>query len=266
MGLRAQPAPKLLMHIIYLDEAGTGSDASHFVVAGLSFFERQIHHVSEEIDRLQTRYFPDARTPIEFHASALRAPDDHIGPPLDAIPRQERLTLLDEVYSTLIRSEPRLFAVVMEKDYVRSIGDEPYGHGFEQIVNRFDRMLSRLNRERDERNRGLVVIAESSYRQNLEALAQRIRVEGHRWGQLHNVTDIPYFAPARNTRLLQLADFVVNAVFGRYERGYARQFDRLAPLFDQEDGRLHGLLHLSHRSRDCYCPGCITRRTAFDGA
>lgn len=82
----------------------------------------------------------------------------------------------------------------MEKDYIRHLGDEPCGYGFEQIVSRFGRMLSRLNRERDERNRGLVVIAESSYRQNIEALAQRIRVEGHRWGQLHNVTDIPYFA------------------------------------------------------------------------
>ena len=44
------------MHIIYLDEAGTGSDASHFVVAGLSFFERQIYYVTEEMDRLQARY------------------------------------------------------------------------------------------------------------------------------------------------------------------------------------------------------------------
>ena len=254
------------MHIIYLDEAGTGSDASHFVVAGLSFFERQIYYVTEEMDRLQARYFPAAGEPIEFHASALRAPDSHIEPPLNTIPRAERLALLDEIYSALIRSEPRLFAVAMEKDYIRHLGDEPYGHGFEQIVSRFDRMLSRLNRERDERNRGLVVLAESSYRQNIEALAQRIRVEGHRWGQLHNVTDIPYFAPARNTRLLQLADFVVNAVFGRYERGYTRQFDRLAPLFDQEDGRLHGLLHLSHRPRECYCPGCISRRTTSGGA
>lgn len=63
------------MHIIYLDEAGTGSDASHFVVAGLSFFERQIYYVTEEMDRLQARYFPAASEPIEFHASALRAPD-----------------------------------------------------------------------------------------------------------------------------------------------------------------------------------------------
>ena len=121
-------------------------------------------------------------------------------------------------------------------------------------------MLARVNRERDERNRGLVVLAESSYRENLEALARKIWSRGHRWGQMHNIADIPYFAPARNTRLLQLADFVTNAVYGRYEGGNSRSFDKIARLFDQEDGRLHGLVHLSMRPRDCYCPACMARR------
>ena len=60
------------MHIIYLDESGTQAEARHFVVAGLSFFERQLHYASEELDRLQRQYFPDANEPIELHASALQ--------------------------------------------------------------------------------------------------------------------------------------------------------------------------------------------------
>ena len=252
------------MHIIYLDESGTQAEARHFVVAGLSFFERQVHYASEELDRLQRQYLPDANEPIEFHASALRASSDRARPPFDALSREQRFELLDATYEALIRSEPRLFAVAMEKEYIKQSGDEPYGHGFEQIVSRFDRMIDRVNGDRDERNRGLVVIAESSYRRNLEALARRIRAEGHRWGQLHNVTDIPYFAPARDTRLLQLADFVANAVYSRYEHGNSRQFDRLAPLFDQADGQMHGLLHLSRRRWECYCPACITRRTGAE--
>ena len=252
------------MHIIYLDESGMHSEARHFVVAGLSFFERQLHYASEELDRLQRQYFPDASEPIEFHASVLRASSDRARPPLDALSRDQRFELLDATYDALIRCEPRLFAVVMEKEYISQNEEERYGHCFEQIVNRFDLMIGRVNRERDERNRGLVVIAESSYRRYLEALARRIRMEGHRWGQLHHVTDIPYFAPARETRLLQLADFVANAVYGRYEHGNSWQFDRLAPLFDQADGQMHGLLHLSRRPRDCYCPACITRRVGAE--
>lgn len=252
------------MHIIYLDESGTQTEARHFVVAGLSYFERQLYYASEELDRLQQQYLPAASEPVEFHASLLRAPTEHVRPPFDVLSRQNRLQMLDATYDALVRSEPRLFAVVMEKEFISQTDDEPYGHGFEQIVNRFDLMIGRVNRERDERNRGLVVIAESSYRRNIEALARRIRTEGHRWGQLHNVTDIPYFAPARDTRLLQFADFVANAVYSRYEHGNSRQFDRLAPLFDQADGQMHGLLHLSRRPRDCYCPACITRRVGVE--
>jgi hypothetical protein len=76
------------------------------------------------------------------------------------------------------------------------------------------------------------------------------------------MADIPYFAPASNTRLLQAADFVANAVFGRYESGYARDFDIIAGSFDQDpdDGRMHGLVHLHPDTATCYCPACLTRR------
>ena len=253
------------MHIIYLDESGTQAEARHFVVAGLSYFERQLHHVAGELDRIQRQYLPDATEPVEFHASVLRARGEHVRAPLDVLSRDERFGVLDAVYDALIASEPRLFAVAMEKAFILESDDEPYGHGFEQIVNRFDRMIARVNRDRDEGNRGLVVIAESSYRRNIEALARRIRAEGHRWGQLRHVTDIPYFAPAADTRMLQLADFVANAVYSRYEHGNARQFDRLLPLFDQDGAQMHGLVHLSSRPLDCYCPACITRRSTRMG-
>lgn len=245
------------MHILYLDESGTHKEARHFVVAGLSLFERQTYHLAEDMNKLQAQYFPDETAQVELHASALRAPDNHVKPPYDSISRQERLELLDAIYDVIVRSEARLFAVVMEKSFLNR---DPYATGFEDIVNRFDYMLGRVNRERDERNRGLVVLAESSYRENIETLAREIWAQGTRWGEMHNMADIPYFAPARNTRLLQAADFVVNAVFGRYERSYTKQFDRLTPLFDQDGGRMHGLLHMAHSRESCYCPACMARR------
>ena len=151
-----------------------------------------------------------------------------------------------------------MFAVAIEK---AAIEGDPYERGFEEVVNRFDRMISRISRGRDDKQRGLIVVAESNYRNNLELLANKIAREGHRWGETYNLADIPYFAPAKNTRLLQLADFIVNAVYGRYEGGYARQFDRIAPRIDQEPGRLHGLVHLARTRQDCYCPACVARRT-----
>ena len=245
------------MHILYLDESGT-HDARYFVVAGLSVFERRTYYLARELNQLQARYFPESLGHIPFHASALHAPEDRVPSPFNQLTRAQRRNLLREIYQVIADSDVRIFAVAMEK---ASISESPYERGFEEIINRFDRMLARIHREREEQQRGLIVVAESSYRENLEILARRIAEEGHRWGDIHNLADIPYFAPANSTRLLQLADFVSNAVFGRYESGYARYFDQIAARFDQgQEGRLHGLVHIAVDQRDCYCLACSNRR------
>ena len=244
------------MHIVYLDESGTQKEARHFVVGGLAVFERETYYLARGLNQLQAKYLPDEASPVAFHASSLRG---HPPPPFDGLSFEQRKALIDDVYRVIAESNVRTFAVAIEK---AAIDGDPYERGFEEIVNRFDRMLSRISRERDERQRGLIVVAESNYRNNLELLANKIAVEGHRWGETYNLADIPYFAPAKSTRLLQLADFVVNAVFGRYENGYTLQFDRIAPRFDQEQGRIHGLVHYARARQDCYCPACVARRAA----
>lgn len=244
------------MHILYLDEAGTQKEARYFVVAGLAVFERETYYLAQALDRIQANYLPDQAGPCPLHASSLRG---HAAPPFDALSPDVRKSLIDEVYAVIAESNARIFAVALEKE---GLTDHPYERGFEEIVNRFDRMVFRVSREREENHRGLIVVAESSYRNNLELLAGKIAREGHRWGDIHNHADIPYFAPAKSPRLLQLADFVANAVFGRYESGYTRQFDRIAQRIDQEQGAMHGLVHIARNRQHCYCPACVARRAA----
>jgi hypothetical protein len=76
---------------------------------------------------------------------------------------------------------------------------------------------------------------------------------------LHNVTDVPLFAPAAATRLLQYADFCSNAIYRRFHSGQASDFDRIATKFDQEGNIIHGLVHLSTDSL-CTCIACFSRR------
>ncbi len=245
------------MHILYLDESGT-HDARYFVVAGIAVFERRTYYLANDLNKLQARYLSDFSGQAPFHASSLHAPDGRVPSPFDQLSSSQRRELLGDIYDVIADSGARIFAVAMEK---ASIKENPYERGFEELINRFDRMLARVNREREEQQRGLIVVAESSYRENLEVLARRIAEEGHRWGDIHNLADIPYFAPANSTRLLQLADFVANAVFGRYEKGYAKYFDQIAARFDQDhEGRLHGLVHFASDRRDCYCLACSNRR------
>jgi hypothetical protein len=246
------------MHILYLDESGTHSQARYFVVAGLAVFERETFFLARSLNQLQARYFPRASSTIPFHASSLKAPENRIPPEYVSLSTPQRWELNADIYRIIAESNARIFAVAIEKGVLENI--EPYEYGFEQIVNRFDRMLARILRDRGEDQRGLIVVAESSYRENLELLANKIATEGHRWGLTHNLADIPYFAPAPKTRLLQLADFCANAIFARYETGHARDFDAIASKIDQDQGRLHGLVHVAKDRRDCYCLACSNRR------
>ena len=178
--------------------------------------------------------------------------------PVDALSREQRHDLIRDVYGVISESRARLFAVAMEK--TATIGD-PYERGFEEMVNRFDLMVSRLSQERDEKQRGLIVVAESAYKNNLNLLAGKIAREGI-------VGDRPTtsrtfrisFRSGQEHAACSLADFVVNAVYGYYEFGYANEFNRIAPRIDQEPGRMHGLVHIAGNLQNCYCPACVTRR------
>ena len=228
------------------------------MVAGLAVFERETYFLAQSLAQLQLRYFPKYEGQIEFHASALRAPSNRVPEPFNQLTVEERRALIKDIYQVIADSNTRVFAIAMEKSSLRG---DPYERGFEEIVNRFDRMLARQLRDRGEAQRGLIVVAESSYKENIELLAQRIATQGHRWGETHNLADIPYFAPSKSTRLLQLADFVSNAVFGRYESGYTREFDQIVAKFDQDQGKLHGLVHMASERQDCFCPSCLVKRT-----
>ena len=247
------------MHILYADESGTHDQAGTFVVAGLAVFEQETYWLAQHLDRLAEQYFPDLTERVEFHASHLHVAEGVSRPPFSMLDRQHRADLRDDIYRIIGESNARAFAAVIAKT---APNDELYAICFEQIVSRFDRMLQRIYHNRGERQRGLVVVAQSSYQQQIVERARSIWESGHRWGQLRNMADIPFFAPAKDTRLLQLADFVSNAVYRRYESGDTRQFDRIAQRFDEEDGRLHGLVHIApdEERQRCFCPACVLWR------
>ena len=78
------------MCILDLDESGTYGEASHFVLAGLVVFEREIHWFGQDLDGLQAEYFPP-NPPIHFHATKLRGPN--VEPPWDELTVEQRRAL-----------------------------------------------------------------------------------------------------------------------------------------------------------------------------
>jgi hypothetical protein len=247
------------VYILYLDESGTASDASYFVLAGLAVFEREIYWYAQDVDAIQKKYLPDIDYPVEFHASPLRQKDsDKVPEPFNRLTFNERRQLVKDMYQIIRNRKGVLFGVAIEKAW--SVHEEPYERAFEDLTSRFDLFLRRINATAGEHEqRGIIAVAESSYRRNLEILGERFRGGSTRWGQLRTISDVPFFLPAKNTRLLQLADFCANAIFGRYNAGLTTDFDIIAPRFDREETRIHGLAHLT-RDHECQCLACLARQ------
>jgi len=142
-----------------------------------------------------------------------------------------------------------LFAAVVEKNE-RLYGEEAVKHATEEVCRRFDILLARRYQEHDDPQRGLIVFAESSYQKRARIWVRGFRELGTRWGAI-NLCDIPYFAQARETRLLQAADTIAHGVFLLYERRNASIMRTLVRRFDQRDGVLHGLAHVTENKDTC---------------
>ena len=251
------------MHILYLDESGVHAEANTFVLGGLAVFERETHWMTEDVEALQKRYFPTISESLEFHVAPLRAPEDKVPEPFNTLSKEQRRELISDMYQIVRRHRAVAFGIAIEKKRIKK--EDPYARAFEDLVSRFDMFLARRNTMAattgQEGQRGLIVVAESSYRQQLEVLGRNFRGGATRWNAVKNLADVPFFVPAANNRLLQLADFVSNAIYGRYNSGYARDFDVIATKFDREGGRLHGITHLC-TDADCQCIACLSRQQA----
>ena len=248
------------MYVLYLDESGLHKEAEYFVLAGLAVQEREIHWLGQDLDTLQNLYLPEAKEPVHFHASELRTGKSA---PWKSLSFDQRQELKQRIYDIIRVKRVVLFGYAVEKRYAEVRGFDPYERAFEDLVSRFDMYISRQNRtagEGEAEQRGMLVLAQSAYAKTLPVLARQLQETGTRWGtSLHNIAGSPFFAPASETRQLQLADFCSNAIYGRYNSGLSTDFDRIATKFDYDSGVLHGLSHWSTDSA-CGCPACFSRR------
>jgi hypothetical protein len=230
------------MYVLYLDESGNESDPSdrHFVLAGLAVFERQIHYLSEAVDRLQDKYLPGYE-PIPMHASPMRKGKD-FWRNVPAATRDAMVTGIGEILSSADKRGTVLFAVAVEKS-AGLHGEAAVQLAVEEICGRFNLFLSRLHKSGDTQ-RGFLVFAEGRFHQRARTWVKTFRRSGTKIGAIRNFAeDLPYSASANDSRLLQLADHVAHAVFLRFERNDDSLFLTIADCFDEDDGKKHGLKH-----------------------
>ncbi len=180
---------------------------------------------------------------------------------LRRVSEEKRQEIVDDVIAAITATRGlRLYAAAIEKDS-DTYGDDAVEAATEQVCKRFDTFLTRRYQEHNDPQRGLLIFSGGRFHARAQLWVRGFRRRGTQWGAINNLADIPYSAPMKESRLLQAADFIAHGIWLLYERrnpALARQFLR---HFDQEDGVMHGLVHLGpSRGRNCDCPACSSRR------
>lgn len=251
------------MHLLYVDDSGSVGNATekHFILGGVAVFERGIYHVIQALDEVVSAFgIGGSHHDIELHGTEIYG--GRTEPWKSIAKKTEREQMIMKALGVIAnqRSAIRLFGIAVEKAHVAP--RDPVEYAFEEICSRFNLFLRRTN-NRDSKSgqsqRGLVIMDEMRHEQPLQALARHFRVNGTRWGVLKNMAEVPLFVDSRASRLVQLADLVAYAMWRKYEYQDGRFFDPIIPFFDNEGGVLHGLLHATPRSPQCYCPACMSR-------
>lgn len=252
------------MYLLYVDESGDPRGWSvqrNFVLAALAIHEGQVFGLSKQLDDIQKRYFPDRSVPLGFHATEVRGGRGvfrELRPDI-------RERLMSDIYQCIANARfPTLiaFATVMDVSCVES-PDQVLHDTFQDVCQRFNIFLRRQF-DFGKKNKGLLIIDEA-HQERYRQLIADFRREGTDYqGFLANLIDIPYFARAHDTRMIQLADFCAYAVFRRYENQDSNYFQYILPRFDRRAAHHppDGLKHLTQKHDTCSCEACTWRREA----
>ena len=119
------------MHLLYLDHSGDMRDVSqkHFVLAGISGFERQTYWLSQEIDKIAASLNAADPNSVEIHESPMRGGREF----WRKFKVPDRIQALKDVLHVAIdrNSGISLFGAVVEKNAV--LPDDTVGVSFEKI-------------------------------------------------------------------------------------------------------------------------------------
>ena len=228
---------RLFMFLLYADESGspTGTQQDYFVLAGVSVFERKVHWLSLELDKIAARFYPSDPDSVELHGSPMFGGSGF----WRKVDKADRLEAMKEALQLIDGRHYRIFASVVRKDAISP--EDPVRYTFQQIISRFDHFLAREHDYFKNTHRGLVIFDKSSKEVSIQSLCRDFKTQGHDFGTLKNMADVPMFVDSKATRIIQLADLVAYALFRQYEHRDSQFFTIIERKFDYFRGNRHGL-------------------------
>jgi hypothetical protein len=269
------------VYLLYLDESGTHAGSPAFIVAGIAVHEHDAWHLQRALEDLVRRGLPagfDAAD-FELHAAEMKEPRrvrlqnqrrrrQRPPSPWEPIQAGTRFWLMHETYRTIASyvAQDATYPVVCFGVVVDDAYQDREERAYEEILHRFDELLTRQAHSLGVRQRGIVIHDKRVVERDIQGWTEKWRRAAGRIGVLHHLSDVPLFADSKATRLLQAADFVSWALWRKYgSPNDPRWLDYLWPLFDGADGVMHGLVHVhpGFQQQTCMCPPCVTRTLVF---
>ena len=94
------------VHLLYLDDSGHAKNPNeeYLVLGGISIFERQIHFVSQELDKIASRLHPSDPSVVEFHASHMYSAKT---PPWKGLGKRKSRDVIKEVLRETVAKVPK---------------------------------------------------------------------------------------------------------------------------------------------------------------
>jgi hypothetical protein len=245
------------MHILYLDESGgpnSWNAQRNFVLGGVAVHEGQIYSITKDLNEIQEKYFPGISFPIELHVTPIRQGK---GPYFKKMSKDAREELITDVFRVIKKQFfPSLIAFATSIDASAVKNPTQVTHDcFEEVCQSFNLYLYHQYRK-DDPKKGLLVIDRGREKQYLQIFSEfKSSEEVQKY--LANIVDIPYFTACRETRMLQVADFVANAVWRYYEHGIDQEMNLIIRKF-YRGPRHHPTSGLTHITSDdtCGCYAC----------
>jgi hypothetical protein len=264
------------VYLLYLDESGNHVGSPAFVLGGLAIHERDAWHLQNRLDAVMAAQLPAGLNPLnfEFHASDLKGPR----PPEPGrrpsewlqIPPPTRFGILHAGYHAVATHNPldaarpiALFGAVVTNAY-----EDRDVRAYEEVLNRFDEMLTRQGYQSGHHEMGIVIHDRAVLERDVQLQTDTWRHVAGRIGRLTHLADVPLFADSRATRLIQASDLVSWSLWRYYGLPLpdARWVTPLWRHFDSHGGVMHGLAHVSRTFHVCPCPPCRSRRQAAPAA
>lgn len=230
------------MNLLYVDEAGSPHDLKqvYFALTGVSVFERQGYWLSEELNRIASRFNPKDPGSVELHGSAMFSGRGF----WRKISLEDRMNAIKDSLRLLSQPHhnPTVFACVVKKSMIAP--RNPVEAAFEQLASRFDYFLTRSH-NKGNTQRGLIIFDKSTYESTIQKLTTDFRNVGHSWGIIKNFAEVPLFLDSKASRLIQLADLIAYAVFRKFEYDDPQFFELFSSKLDSSGGTVHGMCELT---------------------